>query len=295
MKIIVWGAGEMGRRVVPYLDRENIVAFIDNNIDKIGSLYLGIPIISLDEYEDKYNKIPILITPLAEEEIENELIKRGIRFCFRLSDCPSEFSNVEYTHVLENFSIGQIKEDEKFIIYGSTLFAIVLNQWIKKNKGYYLTIALPEPVERIMYENMKRENPEMDFMLEIDAVMEDDVNFLVTDEWYINRLNEKGINSNRIINLYDISDKEESYYNAKIEQYRDIHKGESCFIIGHGPSLRVRDLDILESNNIITFSMNCTYKLFDKTAWRPDYYVVSDRGMFDRYSYFKWEDNTKRK
>lgn len=295
MQIIIWGAGAMGRRVVPYLGRENIIAFIDNNIEIIGTQYLGITVISLNEYETKYNKVPILITPLAEEEIENILVHRGLNFYFRLSDCPSEFSNVEYSPVLENFSIRQITDEKKSVIYGSTLFTIVLNQWIKKNKGYYLTIVLPEPVENIVYENMKKANPEMDFERETDRNIWEDIDFLVTDEWYINRLNQKGVDSKNIINLYDISDREESYYNAEIESYKDIHKGETCFIIGHGPSLRISDLDLLESNHIITFSMNWTYKLFDKTRWRPDYYVVLDRGTADRYSYFKWDENTKRK
>lgn len=295
MKIVIWGAGDMGQRVVPYLNKEDIVAFIDNDISKIGNLYLGVPIISLDEYEAKYSNIPILITPLAEEEIENALINRGLRFYFRLSDCPSEFSNVEYTHILEEFSMAQIAESERTVIYGSTFFAIVLNQWVKKNKGYYLTIILPKPVDNTMYENMKRENPEMIFIREIDDVIQENTSFLVTDEWHISRLSGRGVDSKRIINLYDISDREKSYYNAKIEQYRDIHKGESCFVVGHGPSLRASDLDILESNNIITFSMNLTYKLFDKTEWRPDYYVVMDRRTLDRHSYFKWEENTKRK
>lgn len=295
MKIIIWGAGEMGQRVVPYLGKVNIVAFIDSNKEKIGTLYLEIPIISLDEYESKYNEIPILITPLSEEEIENVLVNRGIRFYFKLSDLPSEFSNVEYTSVLEKYSISQIMEDEEFVIYGSTLFTIILNQWIKKNKGYYLAIVLPDLVENTMYEDLKRENPEMVILREMDAVMQKNVNFLVTDEWLIGSLYEKGIDPKRIINLYDISAKEESYYNAEIEQYKDIHKGESCFIIGHGPSLRVSDLDELGLNNIITFSMNSTNKLFDKTEWRPDYYVVMDKVMFDEHFYFKWEDNTKRK
>lgn len=295
MKIVIWGAGDMGRRVVPYLDREDIVAFIDSNVDKIGTQYLEIPVISLDEYEDKYNKLPILITPLAEEEIENILMNRGIDFYFKLSDCPSEFSNVEYTPMLERFSMEQINGDKKYIIYGSTFFTIVLNQWIKKNGGYYLTIVLPSSAENTMYENLKRENPEMVFVRETDAVLQEKIYFLVTDEWHINHLSEKGIPSKRIINLYDISEKEESYHNAEIEHYRDIHRGESCFIIGHGPSLRMSDLDILESNQIISFSMNLIYKVFDKTEWRPDYYVAMDRRTVDRHSYFKWEENTKRK
>lgn len=295
MKIIIWGAGEMGRRVVPYLDKKNIVAFIDSDIRKVGTLYLGIPVISLDEYEVEYNNIPILITPLAEEEIENVLISKGIKFYFRLSDCPSEFSNVEYTHILERFCVRQIKENEQYVIYGSTFFAIVLNQWIKKSKGYYLTIVLPESVENDIYENLKRANPKMLFLRENEDIFKRNIKFLVTDAWYIDHLNEKGVSVEKIINLYDISDKEESYHNVAIERYRDIHKGESCFIIGHGPSLRVADLNILDLNHMITFSMNCTYKLFDKTTWRPDYYVVMDQAIFDRRPYFKWEENTKRK
>lgn len=295
MKIVIWGAGDMGRRVVPYLDREDIVAFIDNDVNKIGTLYLEIPVISLDEYEAKYINIPILITPLAEEEIENILLDRGIKFYFKLSDCPSEFSNVEYTNVLEKFSIGQITEGKRFVIYGRTFFTIVLNEWVKRNKGYYLPIILPESVDSTMYENMKRKNPEMIFMSGLGDVVQECINFLVTDEWYIDCLNEKGIGSERIINLYDITDREESYYNSELEEYRDIHKGESCFIIGHGPSLRAGDLDTLELNHIITFSMNLVYKLFNKTKWRPDYYVAMDKGVLDSHPYFKWEENTKRK
>lgn len=295
MKIIIWGAGDMGRRVVPYLERKDIIAFIDNDVNKMGTLYLEIPVISLDEYEAKYINVPILITPLAEEEIENILLDRGIRFYFKLSDCPSEFSNVEYTNVLEKFSIGQMTEGKKYVIYGSTFFTIVLNDWIKKNEGYYLPIILPESVDSTMYENMKRENPEMIFMRVLDDVIQENINFLVTDEWYIDYLSEKGIGPERIINLYDITDREESYYNSELELYRDIHRGESCFIVGHGPSLRTSDLDTLKVNDIITFSMNLTYKMFDKTSWRPDYYVLMDKRTMDRHSYFKWEEDTKRK
>lgn len=295
MKIIIYGAGDMGQRPVPYVNRENIIAFVDSNVEKIGTQYLGFPIISLDEYEAKYKKIPILIAPLAEEEIENILVSRGIDFYFRLSDCPSEFSNVEYTQVLENFCMRQIKEEEEYVIYGCTLFTIVLNQWIKKNKGYYLKIVIPEFVENTMCENLKRENPEMIFIHEVDYNARKDINFLVTDEWHIEHLSKSIVDSQRIVNLYDISDREESYYNAEIEQYKDIHTGESCFIIGHGPSLRVSDLDVLELNHMITFSMNWTYKLFDKTEWRPDYYVLLDRRTMERYSYFKWDEHTKKK
>lgn len=295
MKIVVWGAGDMGQRVVPYIGKDNVVAYIDSNIEKVGTICKGIPIISVDEYICKYNKLPILISPLSEEEIENMLKKRSIDFYYRLSDCPSEFSNIEYSSVLEDFSMSQITEGEKYVIYGESLFSIVLNEWIKKNKGFYEPIVFPERGDKRLFENVRTANPQMDLLCEKECINNKNVNYLVTDEWYIKDLIDKGVDSERIINLYDISDREESYYHAEIEQYKDIHKGEICFIICHGPSLQARDLDVLEENHVITFSMNWTFKFFDKTVWRPDYYVAFDKRMINRYSDFKWDEHTKRK
>lgn len=63
-------------------------------------------------------------------------------------------------------------------------------------------------------------------------------------------------------------------FSKKIEKFKDCHKGERCFIIGNGPSLRAEDLDKL--NGEITFAANSIYKIFDQTAWRPTYYASQD-------------------
>ena len=57
---------------------------------------------------------------------------------------------------------------------------------------------------------------------------------------------------------------------------KDKYKGQKCFVVGLGPSLSVEDLDLLADKHVYTFSMNRCYRLFDKTQWRPDCYVVSD-------------------
>lgn len=47
-----------------------------------------------------------------------------------------------------------------------------------------------------------------------------------------------------------------------------------CFIIGNGPSLTVKDLELL--NDEITFAVNNIYSIFEKTKWRPTYYAICD-------------------
>lgn len=65
-------------------------------------------------------------------------------------------------------------------------------------------------------------------------------------------------------------------YMAKIH---NTHLGESCFIIGNGPSLTADDLQTLHERGIATFAVNRIYQIFPKTDWRPTYYVSTDAVM----------------
>lgn len=75
---------------------------------------------------------------------------------------------------------------------------------------------------------------------------------------------------------YTLSHFEKSKYSKKIRQFKDIHKGETCFIIGNGPSLKAEDLEMLQKKNIPCFAFNRIYLMFDKTNWRPTYYISQD-------------------
>lgn len=68
----------------------------------------------------------------------------------------------------------------------------------------------------------------------------------------------------------------------KIKAFKDIHKGKRCFIIGTGPSLTVSDLELLK--NEITFAPNRIYELFDKTDWRPTYYINQDHNLINTFT-----------
>lgn len=60
----------------------------------------------------------------------------------------------------------------------------------------------------------------------------------------------------------------------KIKFVKESAKRERCFIIGNGPSLRISDLNKLINED--TFAVNRVFRIFDKTNWRPTYYVSHD-------------------
>lgn len=65
-------------------------------------------------------------------------------------------------------------------------------------------------------------------------------------------------------------------YGRYMASIRNSHLGESCFIIGNGPSLTVEDLTVLYEKGIHTFGVNRIYQIFPRTSWRPTYYVNTD-------------------
>ncbi|MCJ7626711.1 MAG: DUF115 domain-containing protein [Anaerolineaceae bacterium] len=57
----------------------------------------------------------------------------------------------------------------------------------------------------------------------------------------------------------------------KLGALKDIHKGERCFIIGNGPSLKETDLAKLRSE--YTFGMNRFFLAFPETGFQTTYYL----------------------
>lgn len=65
-------------------------------------------------------------------------------------------------------------------------------------------------------------------------------------------------------------------YGRYMKKIRNTHLGESCFVIGNGPSLTAEDLTTLHEKGIDTFAVNRIYRIFPNTPWRPTYYVSTD-------------------
>jgi hypothetical protein len=59
---------------------------------------------------------------------------------------------------------------------------------------------------------------------------------------------------------------------SRLESLSGRHRGERCFILGNGPSLRQTDLSLLQDE--ITFGMNRIYLLFPELGFATSYYVA---------------------
>ena len=69
-------------------------------------------------------------------------------------------------------------------------------------------------------------------------------------------------------------------YAPKLEQFKDKHKGEDCFIIGNGPSLRRMDLRPLK--DYYTFGLNKIYLLFNKVDLNLSYHVAVNKLVIEQ-------------
>ncbi|MCD8237351.1 MAG: hypothetical protein LUD00_12070 [Prevotellaceae bacterium] len=70
--------------------------------------------------------------------------------------------------------------------------------------------------------------------------------------------------------------KKPSKNDAALIALKNSKKGESCIIVGNGPSLRISDLEAIYKSGMDSFGLNKINQLYDKTSWRPTYMVVHD-------------------
>ena len=67
---------------------------------------------------------------------------------------------------------------------------------------------------------------------------------------------------------------DENINNKNINYFKNLYKGERCFIIGNGPSLN--KIDLTKLKNEITFGVNSIFLNYDKMGFYPTYYTVED-------------------
>ncbi len=67
---------------------------------------------------------------------------------------------------------------------------------------------------------------------------------------------------------------------AALKGLKGSHEGKRCFIIATGPSLTIEDIELIK--NEYTFGMNSIARIYDKTDWRPNFYGIQDKLVFEK-------------
>lgn len=70
------------------------------------------------------------------------------------------------------------------------------------------------------------------------------------------------------------------FESSKLEQFRNKHKGEDCFIIGNGPSLNEMNLSFL--NDYYTFGLNKIHLIFDRKPFNLSYHVAVNAHVIEQ-------------
>lgn len=256
-RFYVWGAGKRGGDVVNALGQDRVIAFIESDSGKVGTLYRGLPVISYSSFQEAYHGEFVIVTPEGHEDaIREQLVNDGITRAFRYSD---DFLAVE-TYMLQvnkNRIFQRVDLRKKQYVYGFSLLGLLIYEDLAA-RGCECSFVLPEgcdspvPPEEYGISGMET----ADFLHSAMPIRESTYSGEHMD--YYN-----------LIDTYD-------FHREELEQFRNRHKGERCFIVATGPSLRMEDLDMLKAHNEICISMNGIYKAFEYTGWRPTYYMMAD-------------------
>jgi hypothetical protein len=270
-KYIIWGSGHRGRAILNLLSNERVICFIDENPNKQNTYVNGIKIISKEMYLLGYSKYPIIVAVKGhQQDVIEEKQNKGIYWIY---DYDNEF--FELIPICKQVSIEKLtsayKKGQRLDIWGHGAFSRLLYDLLKEN-GFDVRVIIDETENGLIYDQMEKEFgislTTMECCIKEKTIilkaqdMTDDV--------------KKYFGNNDIQDYLDLQCNLEWYRNPAIEKFKNIHSNKRCFIIGTGPSLKMSDLDVLHENNEICFAVNSIFPAFNKTKWRPTYYVASD-------------------
>ena len=281
-KLYIWGAGDIGRRVLNHLDDDWEIVFVDSKIQLANKKYYEKKVISVEEYLQNHSHEFILIAHLYEIESIKILQSKNIINYFVHCDLPGEFKEPCIREDLKEYVISYLKDRQNYALYGLNLYSIILDDWIYKKYGYHPYIIIQDNISGEFVDKLKQQYSNLNLINNEGSIGDLDEVCVCLHNY--DELKKADVFANyQLTDIYDCSDRITSYHNPAIAKFRNLHNGKRCFIVATGPSLTVSDLNMLKDHNEICFSMNSIYHAFDQTEWRPDYYVMSDYRGFDEY------------
>ncbi len=83
------------------------------------------------------------------------------------------------------------------------------------------------------------------------------------------------------IEVYNFHGVKKFYIPHLLDQFKNIHKGQRCFIVGNGPSLK--HIDMTRLKNEITFGSNRCYLGYEDWGFSFQYWGIMDRLQIEEY------------
>lgn len=271
LEYCIWGCGNRGKNIDRFMGGKGVRAFIDQNPALQGTTYQGRPVIGFDEFLRDYSQCAVIVSPLLHQrDIQRILEQKHIR-CLSSLFLPPEVAEVPVPDLYR--LIDQKLREGGVYLYGLNLFSILLLEHYRAEGLRPVQIVPEEGAERWLVEAVEDSYPGG------IAALEEAENLYLTS----NRCVTEEAAAKNPINIYDFLYDVDGYYNPETEKQKGIYQGKRCFILGTGPSLQYEDLDRLKENEELCISVNEIVHAYAFTAWRPDYYVVTDKMILELY------------
>lgn len=286
MKIILLGAGSIGKIALHFIGYDRVRCFVDNN--RFGEMEQGKNIISYSEMLEIIQKDDIIAITSDKyyEELERQVKKSGITnyFVFHGSDqwnmakilpgvsLYGKWELISYTRCLGDYHINRYK---KIAVLGTNEFLhyLLLELQLQMKKNSIVGI-IGEKRDDIYTFGIPFVS--LDYVWDsIDCLI---INIPRTDS-SIREDIENRSHTFDVVDIYKVHIFNNSFFYPKLRKYKNIHKGKRVFLIGNGPSLCIEDLNRLYKNEELCFGFNRIYRVYDKTRWRANYVGITDIDM----------------
>lgn len=201
-RLILFGAGENGKKAIDFWGHDRVEYFVDNNQQRIGEIFCGKPIISIDKLSEIWKDYDIMITANCYGEIAEQLKGIGI-YEYSKFMIPNPNKILSY---LENINWDRYSD---VALYGADKYALALLKSlpdaIKSKIRYVLDDRnTAKNLDCAGYSVYKTHEVGQDY----DAVLITSPLYHIADENHLQKVLDK---SKDILNPY----KMEAYYSTK--------------------------------------------------------------------------------
>lgn len=140
---VIYGAGFFGERILEFIPREDVVVYIDQNIEKQQRGYLGFPVLSLSDYMKKGFDYPIIIALHEDKcaEVKKMLLSYGLNVMGTYRDVQLEVTRERIRHrvnYIEIYRKAITWIHEKTIPGKGIICTTELSQPYPEVSGYYI-------------------------------------------------------------------------------------------------------------------------------------------------------------